>query len=475
MFNNLVQLNIEYFESVANNVIGDLAKNWEISADGMTYTFYLRQGVKWHDGQPFTADDVVYSIEKMMDPQRSRISGYFPAYKSVEKVDDNTVKIYTQYPSPTFLLELAGGYAVIQAKHLAGTDPKSTKFLVGTGPFMFKEYKAEAHFEMLRNPNYFKKDKAGRDLPYLDGIKIFIVTGAYSTDAFIAGRVDILSPSQTLQFKADMDRVIKQVPNVKTFRMKAEYPYLFWFNLNYEPFKDWWVRRAISLVMSSEEILTAWTGDVSFGLPGRGLFGETWGISTDEVAKIMGWDKPYEDRIAEAQRLMKEAGYAEGFKVRMTYQAIAPGVASEAAFSVLADKLKRYLNIDCQLVGVPPAELFKLQAARDFEFFSSVIYALSTDPDAFMPYFKCGESVNISGYCNPDIDTLWGAQSREMDPVKRRTIIRDIERTILKDLPILPGVFIVGNFVYYPHVKNLRFNANIYGPTIKFEETWLEK
>jgi len=475
IFNNLIQFNLEYTDTSVANLIGDLAESWEVSDDGLTYTFKLRQGVQWHDGEPFNADDVVYSMEKMVDPERSRVAGYLPALESVEKVDDYTVIVHTSYVSAGFLLQLAGPYVVIEAEHLKTVDNTSFDFLVGTGPFMFSNYEAGKQWELVRNPNYFKKDKDGNQLPYLDGVTMYIGTGTAGTDAYIAKRLDLLHPGQTLFMASDLERVRSGAPDTVYQQATANMPYAYWFNFNFEPFKDVRVRKAIAMVMKSEDQLIAWTGDIELGDVGGYLFGSTWRLPKEEIAELIGWDQPYEDRIAEAQQLMKDAGYADGFEMGMLYQAIAPGVASEAGYSVLADKLKRYLNIDAVLQGVPAAELYKRRATGEFDLFSSVIYALVPDPDAFMGYFYTDDPANFYGYSNPEVDALWDKQSAEMDPVERLKIVQDIERTIIKDMPMLPGIFVMGYRIMYPHVKNFRYAGSMYGPCLKFEDVWMEK
>ncbi|MEW6142351.1 MAG: ABC transporter substrate-binding protein [Chloroflexota bacterium] len=161
MFGELVFSNLVYFDPTKRdtdpkNLVGDLAERWEISPDGKSYTFYLRSGIKWHDGKPFTADDVVYNLDKLADPKRSLQAGVFPAYQKSEKVNDLTVKVTLSRPQPSFLANLAGGYSVFVAPK-AGDNYQSTDFLIGTGPFMFKSRTPGSNLSFVKNPNYFKK------------------------------------------------------------------------------------------------------------------------------------------------------------------------------------------------------------------------------------------------------------------------------------------------------------------------------
>ncbi|MFA5317608.1 MAG: ABC transporter substrate-binding protein, partial [Dehalococcoidales bacterium] len=119
VFNQLVMFDINYKECVPETIVGDLAESWEWSEDGKAITFKLHQGVKWHDGVPFTSNDVIYSLDKMNDVNRSVITDWFPAYESTEKIDDYTVKVHLKYPSASFMTALAQGESQIQALHLA--------------------------------------------------------------------------------------------------------------------------------------------------------------------------------------------------------------------------------------------------------------------------------------------------------------------------------------------------------------------
>jgi len=478
VFNNLVTFNLEYTNGITENLIGDLAESWEISDDGMTYTFHLRKGVQWHDGNPFTADDVVYSIERMTskDTTVSRISANFAAYESVAKVDDYTVTIKTAYPSPGFLLQLAGPYAAIFAKHMAGTDGQSTDFLMGTGPFMFDELVPDVSYKLKRNPNYFQKDKDGNQLPYLDGIHIFIGTNAI--DAFIAKRLDIVSPSMSLTSISDIKKVEDLAPETVFYRIPpAGFGYHVWFNMkNFEPFKDLRVRQAIALLWDPVEALEAWAGGTGMGYPEFYLFADPiWALPQAERDKLFGWDKPWEERVAEAKSLMKEAGYENGFKVRMLYTDIQPGTAHEAVFSVMADKLGKYLNIKSEQVAVPTAQVYERRGKGEWELNSNVIFALVPDPDAFVKYFYTDTPTNFHGYSNPEVDALWDKQSREMDFEKRREIAHDIERALIRDVAVLPVMAMRGLSAFYPHVKNYRRAGGTYGPHIVLETVWIDK
>src|SRR5690606_2818848 len=165
----------------------------DMSADGLTYTFHLNEGVTWHDGKPFTADDVVFSMGDMLPKTHARARVILNKYlESVNKVDDLTVEIKLKASFPAFILMFEPGFAPMMPKHLyEGTDylknPANQK-PVGTGPFKFKEWKRGEYIKLERNPNYWKEGK-----PYLDELIFNIIPDSASRAvAFEQGTVNVL-------------------------------------------------------------------------------------------------------------------------------------------------------------------------------------------------------------------------------------------------------------------------------------------
>jgi peptide/nickel transport system substrate-binding protein len=476
IFNNLVRFNPEYQDASFANLEGDLAERFEVSDNGLVLTFYLRKNVKWHDGEKFDADDVVYSMNKMTDRATgSRAAAFLTPFEKVEKVDDYTIKIYTKFQSPSFTKNLANAYCPILAEHMKDVDPKSTDFLVGTGPFKFKEYIPDSKFTLVRNENYFKKDKAGRQLPYLDGIEIFVVRGSGGTDAFIAKRFQMLNPIQSLQTPEDVEKVRRAAPDTIFTKSSGNVPYLIWLNWTFEPFKNPKVRDAVGLIYRQEDDIMARFGSLDFGKIGPGIFPGSFRISSDEVTKIMGWDIPWKERIKKAQVLMKEAGYSKGFNVRLLFGTYRGSSTSEPSMLVFGDKLQRYLNISYEMKGLESSEMAKVRAKMEWEMFNEMIYSFIPDPDVYAPYFTTGSRMNYTKYSNPEVDKLWELQAHEMNPTKRLEMVNEIERKLLTDHVVLPGAFSTGRAVRYPVVKNQRETGQIYGCEVKFEEVWLDE
>ncbi len=148
---------VEFNPLKPDEVIGDLAKSWDVEDDGLTYIFHLHEGVKWTDGKELTADDVAFSIQRMIEPgkPRPRVGLLRPSTKAAEVMDKYTVKVTLNYPSPSFIKFLAVDYMKIVPKHVveAGTDINRWQNIVGSGPFIIKRSRRGDSTQYERNPN----------------------------------------------------------------------------------------------------------------------------------------------------------------------------------------------------------------------------------------------------------------------------------------------------------------------------------
>lgn len=471
VFNQLVMYDNNYKETVAESIIGDLAESWETSQDGKEITFKVHRGVKWQDGVSFTADDVIFSLDKMADVNRSVIADWFPAYQSTEKIDDYTVKVHLKYPSAGFMLSLAQGESQIQPLHLSGTDDQSAEFMVGTGPFILEEYLPGVHLKYKRNPDYWKKDKNGNQMPYMDGL-FYLHT--VNDDMVISRRIDIRSLVSGAATLSTYNYLKQGAPEILWQRRDKSGGNLIFLNTKHPPLDDIRVRRAMGLVLNEENLIIGYSGDVMFGLPGSGILPPAWGLPKEEVTKLMGWDKPYEERVAEAQRLMTEAGYPNGFKLNMMSSGVGSTAAAGATL-VYADTLKKYLKIDAEVsAGLGVIELEKRAKEGDYDTYT--YFLPSSDPLQLATYFRTGGFANHANYSNPDMDKIMDELDHILDSNKREEAVWSIERTLLTDLPALPtGTFTPTLMPYYPYVKNLRWNYISYSNVNRLEDVWLDE
>src|SRR5712691_11554003 len=192
VFNNLVMYKQDVPQSGLQSIVADLASEWSWDEDKTQLTFTLREGVKWHDGKPFTAKDVVCTWDLLTgkSDEKLRINPRKAWYRNLDKVTANgdyEVTFHLKRPQPAFIALLASGFSPVYPCHVSPRDMRSHP--IGTGPFKFVEFKPNEHIKVTRNPDYWKKDR-----PYLDGIDFEIIKNvATGSLAFVSGKFDMTS------------------------------------------------------------------------------------------------------------------------------------------------------------------------------------------------------------------------------------------------------------------------------------------
>jgi peptide/nickel transport system substrate-binding protein len=441
-----------------------LAESWSVSEDGLTYTFKLREGVKWHNGHPFTSADVKFSIENIVRPYHSRGQAHFGDVESIETPDNNTVIFRLKAPVPYFLKAFQPSEAPILPKHkFEGIDLTKaaevrqatvlTKEPIGTGPFRLKEWERGSHIILERNPHYWK---AG--LPYLDQVVLKVLPdGAARAIALEKGEIDLV-PQNGLP-EAEIQR-LAQLPTLQVSSAGAEAlgPNL-WLEVNLRegPLADVRVRKAISMALDRSRIIDViWYG---YGKPGIGP------IVSDNANFFNKSLKPLAFDIEKANTLLDEAGHkkgADGVRFKLTQHYLPYG----ENYVRLAEYIKQQLNklgIVVETKSLDLASWLKtVYTDWDFDITTTFSHNYS-DPSIGIErtftshYIKRGASfTNSMGYRNPRVDELFTAARREMDPVKRKSQFSEIQ-TILNDE--LPVIFLME--MQYVHVWNKKVNGLI--------------
>ena len=196
VFNNLVVYDQHKPQNSMDTIVPELATSWSWSADKMTLTFKLREGVKWHDGKPFTAKDVkcTWDMLRGVSEQKFRKNPRKDWYANVTEVTVNgdfEATFHLKRPQPSLLAMLASGYTPVYPCHVPPAQMRTHP--IGTGPFKFVEMKQNESIKLVKNPDYWKKG-----LPYLDGIEYTIIRNrATAVLAFVAGKVDMTFPTVT--------------------------------------------------------------------------------------------------------------------------------------------------------------------------------------------------------------------------------------------------------------------------------------
>lgn len=417
------------------NLEGELAESWEIKDGGLVIIFHLRKGVRWHDGEPFTARDVEFTYLKLIDPNvRTPYSGDFERVKSLEVLDEHTVKVTYKEPFSPGLS--SWGMGIMPRHLLENEDLSSTKYArnpVGTGPYRFKEWKTGEKIVLVSNPDYYE----GR--PFINRYIYRIIPDQATTFLELQTQgVDQIGLTP-LQYSRQTD-----TPFFKKYYRKYKYPsfgYTYMgLNLRDAKFSDARVRLALDHAIDKDEIITG----VLLGL-GRVSTGpfppESWACNKDI--------KPVVYDPAKAKELLKEAGWEDrdgdgildkdGQKFRFTIMTNQGNDPRKTASEIIQRRL-RDVGIEAEVRIIEWATF--LSEFIDKGKFEAVImgWSLSRDPDCYDIWHSSktrpGE-FNFVGYSNGEVDKLLLDGRREYDQGKRREIYNRINKLIFDDHPYI--------------------------------------
>jgi len=318
VFNNLVMFDQNVPQSGLGSIVPDLATGWSWSEDGTELTLPLRQGVKWHDGQPFTAGDVqcTWDLLSGKSADKLRVNPRKSWYKNLEQVTTNgdyEVTFHLKQPQPAFVALLASGFSPVYPCHVPPRDMRSHP--IGTGPYKFGEFKPNEHIRVARNLDYWK---SGR--PYLDGIEYTIVRNlSTATLAFIAGKFDMTFPySLTVPLLND---VKNQMPRAICEMTPGSINRNLIINRDRPPFDNPDLRQAMALSLDRKafiDIISGGQGEIGGAMQPApaGL----WGMPPELLNTLPGYDPDVEKSRAQARQIMQTLGYGPDnhLKIKVT-------------------------------------------------------------------------------------------------------------------------------------------------------------
>jgi len=411
-----------------------LAKSWEVSADHLNYTFELRRDVRWHDGAPFTADDVVYTFERIRDPKvdAASLRNYFKDVARIEKLGDYTVRIV--YTEPYFkALEIIGGATIIP-KHVFddGTDfnknPASRR-PIGTGPYRFAGWATGQVVRLKRNEDYWGEKPE------------------------ISGMVFQVIPDQAVRFqllkKAAIDveglRAIQWVRQTEGKRFKdnftkhrywlPNYSYIGW-NTKNPMFEDRRVRLAMTMLTNRREILDKiLLGQGEVVSSGFYKFGPQYDASIEEI--------PFDP--VRAKQLLTEAGWVDhdgdgiidkdGLPFRFTLLAASGSNLAKSIGLIMREDLLK-VGIEMNIRQLEWATMLKLLSERSFE--ATLLgwsMPLTQDPYQLWHSSQIEKGSNMVGFSDPKADRLIERARREFDPEVRRGMYKEFQRIVHEAQP----------------------------------------
>ena len=467
LYSTLVQIDPYNFPKI----IGDLATEWRITPDGLTYTFKIRQGVRFHDGSPLTAADVKATYDKIVSPPegvRSVRKNAYTAVARIETPDPSTVVFKLKFPSASLLDNLASPWNVIFPKKYLDKDPNHFKTnVVGSGPFKFKSYTRGSTFEGERNPDYFVKGR-----PYLDGYKFFI-----SPETSVRAAA-IRSGRAYIEFRdlpnAEVDAIRKQLGDkvaVQTTAVTGQWGIAI--NNTAKPFNDVRVRKALTLGFdryTGGKVLQTLTGLRDVG----GLMrpGSEWAMPEAELQKLPGFWKDAEKSRAEARRLLTEAGYPNGLKVVVKNRNVKLPYQDFAVFLI---QEWRKIGIEAENRPLETAAWFADgQDTGNFELIIAPTVEFMDDPDQFLGRYVTGSTQNWGRFSDPRIDDLFSRQARSLDSAERKKAITDLQKVVLENAYYMPGLWWTRNVVHWAKLKNYVAPPSHY-TNQKLQDVWLSE
>ncbi|HEY2989506.1 MAG TPA: ABC transporter substrate-binding protein [Candidatus Binatia bacterium] len=413
-------------------IIGDVAEDkWTISKDGLTYTFKIRKGIKFHDGTDLTSRDVKATYDKIIFPPEGVASARQASYSVVKKIDapdPSTVVFELKQLSASFIANLASPWNFIYSAEKLKQDPRwYEKNVMGSGPFVFVEHVSGSHWVGKKNPNYFMKGR-----PYLDGFKALFIR---DTGARVAA---VRSGQALIEFRgfnpAAQENILKTVANNAVVQ---ESPWIcnltVTINTEKKFFNDARVRRALSLALDRWGASKALSRTSLLKYVG-GLFrpGAQFATPEAELTKLAGFGKNIDAARKEARRLLKEAGVPEGFSFTLKNRNV-PEPYEVTGVYVIDQWRQVGLNVN----HVMQEENTYFGDLRQGNYDAAIDFACDfmDEPDLQMQKFLSAKksSLNYGRYNDDELDELYDRQSRMTVLGDRLKILRQFEKRVLDD------------------------------------------
>lgn len=445
--------------SSSGEIVPGLAASWEASEDGLTWTFNLREGVTFHNGEPMTASDVVFSINRIKDPAvASPRAGDFAVVDSVEALDDLTVVFNLSQPFSPLLAKLSFSTNVIVSEAVITEHGDAQEVVIGTGPFKFVEYIPQTRLVLERFDDFWGSDEAGNPLPYMDGILFnFYPDPASRTTAIQTGNAD------WIEYVSAADVTLLQAdPNVEVVGgLSANFRALY-INTTVEPLDNHLIRQAMAHAIDEQSIIDL----ALFGTGGVLATGTT--IPGGNFYAVES--NPYTGRNLErAQELLAEAGYPDGFEFEMyvtsTYDFLRD--PAEIIQANLADVgIRATIRTEDWSVYLP--------TVREGNYQATILGTSGqTDPDDFLfSQFHSSSANNTSFISDPELDALLERGRLVADQDERREIYLAAQDRLLE---LLPYIFLFHSAQYAairPNVQGYEHFPNT--SYLSLRNTWLE-
>ena len=435
------------------------AESWDVSPDGRVYTFHLRAGLKWSNGDPLVAGDYVTGMRRLVTPATASPYAQFiepvlnataitrgeqpPESLGVSAPDDRTVVIRLKDPAP-YLVGLVAQPPTfpVHGPSLAshGAQYARPGNLVSNGAYVLEDWVVGSKIVLRRNRNY--RDAARTGIERVEFLHVADPGDEFRQ--YRAGQIDVtyvVPPPQFQWIRQNLAAELHVSPQLSV--------YYYGFNLTRPPFKDQpGLRRALSMVIDREKLVTAVTGvgeAPAYGWVPRGV--ANYAPQEFDYARL-----PYAERVRQARELYRTAGYSPERPLRIELRYNSGEVHNRLAVAVAA-MWKEQLGVETALYAEEfRALLQSMQAKKVTQVFRSSWVGDFNDAYSFAQLLQSDFGINLTGYANPRYDALLAEAVRQADPAQRRALLEEAERTMLADTPLLPIYFYVNKHLVKPDV-----------------------
>ncbi|WP_439610953.1 ABC transporter substrate-binding protein [Reyranella sp.] len=469
IYNNLVVFDQNAPKNSLDTIVPDLATSWETKDGGRKLVFKTRNGVKWHDGKPFSAADVACTFDLILTPEKLRRNPRSAWYGNLEKVTADSpseVTFHLKQPQPSLLALLASGYTPIYPCHVPAADMRRKP--VGTGPFKLADFKMNEGIKLVKNQDYWKPGR-----PYLDAIEFSIIADRSTRMlSFVAGKFDMTFPADvTVPLLKNIKR---DAPQAQCTMRESGVSTNLIVNREVAPFDNPKVRRAMALTLDRDafiRILSEGEGQMGGAMlpPPDGV----WGLPKEKLQGLIGYGDVEKAR-EEARALMKEAGYGPDKRLKLKVSTRNIATFKDPAV-ILIDQLKQ-IWMDAELEIIDTSVYYNRVFKKDYVVALNLTGSAVDDPDVTLfEGYACGSLRNYNNYCNPEMTKLFEEQSRETDRKKRQEMVWEIDRKLQEDVarPIISHGRIAG--CWQPQVKNVTLHINSIYNNWRFEDVWLDR
>lgn len=434
------------FDKESFEVTPGLAHDWEVSEDGLTYTFYLEEGVKFHDGTDFNAEAVKINFERWADPSHefafaddgyvySMYGTMFGGYKGdeghvikeINVVNDHEIQFVLNKPLGFFLQNLAMSYfAITSPAALEEYGAKINENPVGTGPFKFVSWSKDDSIVLEKFEDYRVEG-----LPKLDQVIFSVIPdNASRLIALKSGEIDImdgLNPDDAAGVESDDNLVLYE-------RAENNFGYVG-FNVEKEPFTNKTLRQAISHAIDRQAIADALYA--GYAVPAKNPLPPSYMGYNDEV-------EAYEYDVEKAKELLAEAGYPDGLEIELWTMPVArPYMPDPETVAVIIQSNLAEIGITANIVREEWAPYLEKTMNGEHQMYMLGWSGTNGDPDYFLSSLLHGSNVGTSNrefYANPDVDALLDQAKVAIDQEERAELYKQAQELIAEDAPMVPLV-----------------------------------